>query len=317
MRRSLTVVVGLATLAVAALGPARPAAADAAKPGNVRSTVTSVTPAAPVTARVRGGDSFLELTVAAGHEAVVDDYEGYPYLRFAADGTVSENRSSKAVYLNRTRSAGGALPAGLDPAGPPTWVRVAAGGTYAWHDHRVHWMSPTRAPEQAWTVALHVDGRSVTVQGRFGPVPAPVAWPWWLAALAAAAAAGLALRRDVRWGAGVGLVAAALTAPVVVGLVRLPGSSWTLGALVVAAAVAGLGALLRPGPVGTALAGGAGVALALWGLRRVAVFDHAVLVTALPPWLDRAAVAAAVGAGLGLLGGVAWVLTRAPVAPDA
>ena len=122
MRRALTLAVGLGAALAATVLPARPAAADPAKPGNVRSEVTGVVPPAPLTARLRGGDSFLELAVQAGHEVVVDDYEGYPYLRFAPDGTVSENRMSKATYQNRTRSAGGALPPGLAPAGPPAWA---------------------------------------------------------------------------------------------------------------------------------------------------------------------------------------------------
>jgi hypothetical protein len=40
------------------------------------------------------------------------------------------------------------------------------------------------------------------------------------------------------------------------------------------------------------------VALLLWAGRRVSVLDHAVLVTSLPAWLDRLAVAAGCGAGL-------------------
>ena len=295
---------------VTVVGPARPAAADPARPGNVRSVVTSIAPPAPLTARVVGGDSFLQVAVQPGHELVVADYDGVAYLRFAPDGTVFENRNSKATYQNRSRSGTTAFPADLDPQAPPDWRRVAGGGTYAWHDHRVHWMSPIRAPEQEWTVAVQVDGQPVVLAGHFGPVDAPAAWPWWLAVLASAGLAGLAGRRGARMGAVAALIAAGVAAPVVIGLTRLPGATWTLAALVLAAAAAAVAAAVRTGPVGVASVGAAGVALGHWGLRRADVFGHAVLVTSLPAWMDRAAVAAAIGTGVGLLGGVAWILTR-------
>ncbi|MGN6693412.1 MAG: hypothetical protein ACTHN0_04485, partial [Aquihabitans sp.] len=69
--------------ALAALGalvlllvPASPAAADAPRPTDYRSTVTDVSPALPEGAEVRviGGDSLLELSLPAGHTAVVADY---------------------------------------------------------------------------------------------------------------------------------------------------------------------------------------------------------------------------------------------------
>lgn len=301
------------SLAVA-LVPAGPAAADPAAPGNVRSEVTGIVPPAPVTARVRGGDSFLELRVERGHEAVVLDYEGFDYLRFGADGTVQVNRTSRAYYINTDRYAATDAPPGLDPAGPPDWRTVASGGVYAWHDHRMHWMSPSPAPATDWTVDLRVDGAAVAVTGRYGPVAAPAGWPWWLGVALTGAAALAAAWRRVRVGALVAAGATALAGPVVVALADLPGSTWAEIALVAAAAVALAGAGWRGGPLGAALLAGAGVALALWAIRRVDVFASAVLVTELPPWLDRSAVAAALGVGVGVaVGGIRLVL-QAPVA---
>ena len=61
---------------------------------------------------------------------------------------------------------------------------------------------------------------------------------------------------------------------------------------------------------------GAGVALLLWAGRRLSVLDHAVLVTSLPAWLDRLAVAAGCGAGVAAVAvGVRAVLR--PVSPSA
>ena len=308
-RRVGRALVGVVALAIV-LGPARPAAADPARPGNVRSVITSITPPAPLTARVVGGDSFLELSAQPGHEVMVADYDGVDYLRFAPDGTVFENRNSKATYQNRSRSGTEAVPAGLAPGAPPDWRRVARGGTYAWHDHRVHWMSPIRAPEQDWSVALQVDGRPVVLAGHFGPVDPPPGWPWWVAAIAVAGLAGLATGRGARSGAAAALIAVGAATPAAIGLTRLPGATWTVTVLLIAAGAAALAAAVRPGPSGVALVGGAGVALGLWGVRRAGVFGHAVLVTSLPSWMDRTGVAVAIGTGVGLLVGVAWLLTR-------
>lgn len=307
--------VGLALLAV--LVPARPAAADPARPGNVRSTVNSITDGAPVTAAVRGGDSFLEVSVERGHEAIVEDYEGYPYLRYEADGTVSVNVQSKARYQNETRSASEEGPGTLNPAGPPEWKKVASGGTYAWHDHRVHWMSPTRAQTTDWEVPLTVDGKAVVIAGRYEAVDPPSAAPWWIATLVVAVAVGWFARRRSLVAAVAVLVSAVVAVPPVVSLIRLPNSSLTLGALVVAGAVAAVVALAWRSSLAGAVAAGGGVAMALWGLRRTDVFGHAILVTGVPGWLDRLSVALALGAGLGAIGATVWAFTRPPVAPPA
>ena len=309
--------VGVAVALAALLAPARPAAADAARPGNVESTITSVPAGAPFHARVRGGDSFLELQVDRGHEVIVTDYEGFPYVRYAADGVVSENQQSKASYQNKTRAASSEGPQALNPGGPPEWKQVATGGVYAWHDHRIHWMSPTRAPEQAWEVDLTVDGQPMKMAGRYGPVDAPSALPWWLVVLVVAGAVGWFARRRQAVGAAAVLVGAVVAVPVVVSLVRLPQSSWLLGALIVAAAVAAIAALAVRGPTGAALAAGAGVALGLWGLRRTDVFGHGILVTSVPTWVDRLSVALALGTAVGAIGATVWAFTRPPTAAPA
>ena len=75
---------------------------------------------------------------------IVEGYEGEPYLRFSPDGTVERNRLSTATYLNEDRAGAGiTIPPEVQEADadtPPEWEEVASGGTYAWHDHRVHWM---------------------------------------------------------------------------------------------------------------------------------------------------------------------------------
>jgi len=159
---------------------ASPAAADPAGPSDFRSEVTGLSPAAEgVEAEIRGGDSFLELTVAKGHTVIVEGYTGEPYLRFQPDGTVERNRLSEATYLNDDRrGAGITVPPAVrsaDAGTPPDWQPIASRGTYAWHDHRVHWMqdaSPGVARGQRvqgaydpWRVPIVVDGASTEVQG--------------------------------------------------------------------------------------------------------------------------------------------------------
>ena len=70
-------------------------------------------------------------------------YRGEPYLRFNADGMVDENLRSPTRADNESRyggssSAGSARPGDV----APQWAQVATDGSYAWHDHRAHWMSP-------------------------------------------------------------------------------------------------------------------------------------------------------------------------------
>jgi len=109
------------------------------------------------------------------------------------------------------------------------------------------------------------------------------------------------------------LVAAALGLPVALAVARLPASGigdWTGVALLGVAIGAAAGALVTR--AGAWLAG-AGVALLVWSVRRLDVFDHAVLVTDLPDWLDRAAVALALGVGAGAVVIGLRLVVRAPI----
>ena len=84
---------------VAALSAApQPVLADAAGPTDFRSEVLSVTPATDaITVSIEGGDAFVRVVVEPGHEVIVPGYEGEPYLRISADGTVEENLRSMAT----------------------------------------------------------------------------------------------------------------------------------------------------------------------------------------------------------------------------
>jgi hypothetical protein len=296
-RAVLSIVIGLG----AVLLWAAPAAADPARPTNVGSHVSAITPPTPaVTVDLLGANAFLRIRVEPGTAVTVMGYEGEPYLRIDTDGTVEENRNSKATYLNRTLTGRVDIPPTASATATPDWRRIGGGGEYAWHDHRVHWMGSGVPPErQDWQVPLLVDGALATVAGWYAAESAPSALPWWVVALAVAIGAGVAGWYGRRRAVAVAVVVAAgLGLPVAVAVGRLPASGlgdWAGVALLAVAIVAAVVAAVTDH--GAWLAG-AGLALLLWAGRRLSVLDHAVLVTSLPAWLDRLAVAAGCGAGV-------------------
>jgi hypothetical protein len=313
---------------------ASPADADAPRPTNYRSTVVDVEPALPPGAEVQviGGDSLLELAIPRGHTAVVPDYAGsddtspVPYLRFDADGTVRRNTLAVATTANEARyGTGDRVP---DPDAEPRWETVATDGRYAWHDHRIHWMSPTRpravdddgrvdlgGPDGTWSVPITVDGEATVITGELTLEPAPSALPWALLAIAFAVVGyGSCAWRGLRTGAGVGAaigIAATATAAATWRVVPPDaGASWAPVAVAGVAVVGGLvGAV---GPRSTRLGSLAATAAALlgWGLTRWTVLTRSVLPTDLAPALDRGVTAAALGVGLGLA--VALVVQPVP-----
>jgi hypothetical protein len=296
---------------------AAPAAADAAGPSDFRSVITLTIPDAGVHAEILGGDSFLELTVEEGHTVVVEGYQGEPYLRFQPDGSVERNRLSEATYLNDDRQGRIEIPGFVEEAGPdaePDWERVAGGGTYAWHDHRVHWMAESSPPVgrgervtgayDPWRVPLVVDGAPGEVQGILvyeedvSPVPY-VALAVIVGGLLAFYGRGPGLRVSAA------LVAVVAAAAVAVGWAEYAATpdgggdplTWALAAVALGAAL--LAALLGRRGVGLVLALASVAALSGWALLRFEVLLKPVLPSDLPEAADRTTVAVALGVSLG------------------
>lgn len=293
----------MSAIAIMVVAPVSPAAADPAEPTDYRSVVDAVEPVIPgVTIDVVGGDSFLRVQADAGHEVVVIGYWDEPYARITADGTVEVNQSSPSVLQNESRY-GVATEEAIDATQLPRWEATGTGGELIWHDHRSHWMAPTRPTVgsdglvQRWDLPLVVDGRAVTVRGSLYVHASPTPL-WWFVLLPALAAAVLASGHRPLLLAAIG---AALTVAGVVDRVSLPAAArppWAAVALGGLAALAGVASALRrrawwAAPV---LAGGA-AALAIAGYVQRSAIAKAFVPGPTPDWLVRVLTVCALGTG--------------------
>jgi hypothetical protein len=207
MRRAL--VLGAAAL----LLTAQAAAAHQGNP-NYRSVVDSVTPGVKgLTLHVLNYDDRLELTNHSGRTVTVQGYDGEPYARVLADGTVEVNERSPAYYLNDDRFADVKIPATADPKAPPQWSVVDRTARFQWHDHRMHWMSRTLPPQVKdkaqrtkvfdYAIPLRVDAQRASIHGTLFWQPdegggAPLAMFAGLGALALVAIGAVAIVRRRR-----------------------------------------------------------------------------------------------------------------------
>lgn len=327
MRRLLAVVC-LALWGSVALAPA--AGADPAKPGNYRSEVLRITPPTDaISAQVVGGDGFLELVVEPGHTVAVPGYTGEPWLRIDAAGTVEENQASSATFLNRDRFGSAEntdIPDWVsieNATEHPQWKVVARDGRYVWHDHRIHYMTPSIPPEHLpgtnrvilsdrddglWYVPLTVDGADHEILGELRQFPAPSPLPQWGIVVLAAAllgVAGVVLREPAaRVAAGALVVVGGLA--LWVGAAELSvvpseaGGNPIWVGLPIGAVVLALGALaLRSAAARSIAVLASAAALAVWAVLRVPALDKAVPLGSLAPGLTRSLIALALGTAVG------------------
>jgi len=207
MRRALVLGAAVALLS------APPAAAHQGNP-NFRSVVDSITPAVKgVTLHVLNYDDRFELTNHSGKTVTVQGYDGEPYARVLADGTVEVNKRSPAYYLNDDRYADVKVPASADPKAPPQWSVVDRTARLQWHDHRMHWMSRSVPPQVKdksrrtkvfdYAIPLRVDAQRASIRGTLFWQPdegggAPVGMFVGLGALALIAIGAVAVVRRRR-----------------------------------------------------------------------------------------------------------------------
>ena len=326
-RRALgAVAVGLGL--AAAIGS--PAFADPPGPTDYQSEVRSIEPeSSAIEVGIIGGDSFFELRVEPGTEAMVVGYQGEDYLWFRPDGVVFENQNSPATYLNANRYGNDGVPPTARADAEPDWKQVASGGYWAWHDHRAHWMQSARpfglqAGDQILeaVIPIVVDGGTVevTVISTWQPEPSPLAmWLGAVAGLAVAIATWFLRHRRVP--------AIAATIPLVVLVVAvgaaqyfsLPSATdprliWIVVPLI-AALSAAIGLALAV--TGKRFAADAalllvGVELAVWGFVKRDGLTAAIVPTDAPFWLDRFATAASLVGGVAVAAIALWWLFAVP-----
>jgi hypothetical protein len=321
MIRAAVVAIG----ALALFLPAGVAHADPAVPTDFATEVVGIEPATPtIHVGVVGGDSFVELTVERGTDVVVLGYWGEPYLRFNRDGSVEENQRSPTVAENASRFGESSPTSGSGAGAESEWAEVDTDGSYAWHDHRAHWMSsepPAGARgDQVLTgvIPLEVNGDDVQVSVAVVWEPAPSRVPL----VAGAVVAGFALMIALSAGARIAWVLA-VTGAAAAGIgwwqvASVPPEtgpsaiSWLLPAVAAGAAVVAV--TLGRSLVSHALVVLSGLQLALWAFLRRDGLVKALLPTDAPFWLDRGVTAAATVVGLaGIAAGTLGML-RLPAA---
>lgn len=318
-QRTRHTVVGLVVGFIALLLAGGTAHADPAGPTDYRSEIVSIEPStAGFVVEVIGGDSFILLTVDEGTEVEVLGYFGEPYLWFLVDGTVLENRNSPTTYQNEERY-GTDAPDFASADAEPDWEEVAGDGSYAWHDHRAHWMQPIRPAgaepgdqilEQV--IPITVDGVEVAITVISVWLPEPSTIPLVLGALLGVASVGAALvldRAGSRWALAAIPVALGSTVVGVWQYTSLPSETdprivWPLLPLLallafgVAAVVSRTNRFMADG---IALIGA--VQLVIWSVTKRDGLSAAIVPTDAPQWADRSMVVAAfvVGAGAAVI----------------
>lgn len=149
-----------------------------------RSTIDAVKPRVPgVQLKVLYGDDQVWMDNRSGKTVVIDGYGGEPYLRFAPNG-ISVNIKSPAGYLNQDRYGQSKVPKSARAEAAPSWRKLAGGTVWAWHDHRIHYMSPTfppvisAAPDEPhhvfdWELPATANGKRFAISGSLDYTPPP------------------------------------------------------------------------------------------------------------------------------------------------
>jgi hypothetical protein len=147
-----------------------------------RTYITHVAPTVPgLSLHVLEFADRLLMVNHTGHTVTVYGYYNEPYARIRANGTVEVNLHAPAYYLNQNFYADVTVPAFATPSAAADWTVIDRANQFEWHDHRIHWMSPTVPPivtDQArrtkvfaWQVPLRVGGQPATIDGQLYWVP--------------------------------------------------------------------------------------------------------------------------------------------------
>jgi hypothetical protein len=173
----------LALLLAGILAPGAEAHFGTGKLG-YRSTIKRVEPPVRgIKLKVLYGDDQILLDNRSGKTIVIDGYSGEPYLRFGPHG-IAVNINSPAGFLNQDRYGRVKIPKSATARATPKWETVAGGDLWAWHDHRIHYMSPIppvpvrdapRKPHHIfdWKVPATANGKPFFITGSLDYKPPP------------------------------------------------------------------------------------------------------------------------------------------------
>jgi hypothetical protein len=311
LRCRIAVLAVLGTLLVLAALPRAARAHGPVDPVATSYLATIGSVPAGLDAKVVDGDVRLWLRVPASETAVVLDYAGAPYVRFAGSG-VDVNVNSAMYYLNQTPAE--LPPAKVSPAVPPKWRRVSAGHAYGWHDGRLQALarialSPGTRYVGKWNIPITIDGQSTSISGDVFHAENPsIVWFWPIFVLLACVVAAWRLQRPALDAVLTrGLAITALIATAVGGAARELHGRPTVSpyqlvilAILLAFVAWGLRRVLLGPPsffVCWAISG-----VALWtGLVLVPTISHGYVLLAVPGFVARATVVLCLAGGAGLL----------------
>lgn len=179
MRRACLLTVFLAC----ALAPSAQGHYNTARLG-YRSTIRDVKPPMPgLKFKIEFGDDQILLDNHSKKTVVVKGYDGEPYIRVSPNG-VYVNLNSPSGYLNQDRYARVTVPKSASAKARPKWERLISGHTWAWHDHRIHYMSPIPPPQIKdeprkphhvfdWKVPATENGKRFVIEGSLDYKPPP------------------------------------------------------------------------------------------------------------------------------------------------
>jgi hypothetical protein len=282
---------------------------------NFEARILGLTPSSEaVDVKVVDGDRALWLRSSANATVVIRGAEGEPLLRFAAGGVFLNLRSVTAQSDRIDRFD---LRPDPDPRARPLWHRLTSAHAYRWHDHRLHALEPlarSRRTETVlgpWSIPVVIDGRPHRLSGVLVYRPPGPVWQWILLAcvLGVAVTATLALPVPIQQRTAVSV---ALSATLLIWALRIarevygrPGvgaSGYVATALTSAAGAALLFGLLHPeAGVRMFVALLVGFGCLYQGLTMLPAVTHSIALMQLPTPVSRAAVAAVLGLGGGLL----------------
>lgn len=151
-----------------------------------RSTIRAVKPPMRgLKLKILYGDDQVWLDNESGKTIVINGYgkNPEPYLRFGPNG-IYVNVNSPAGYLNQDRYARSKVPKSASAKARPHWAKLAGGHIWAWHDHRIHYMSPIfppviqdapRKPHHVfnWKVSATENGKRFFITGSLDYRPPP------------------------------------------------------------------------------------------------------------------------------------------------